>query len=156
VVRVGYLHAEDGLFHARETFPLVDVLGFAGDGREALQDVDDVVEATALDPQLLCARVQTYQAVGFGSIHAEELAAQLAETLLLSTVARTKSRHGSALVQPYGFIMKRSYSSAGRFSRSILKMGSGDDAEVAVASGTLLGYEPRDGDSTLALIESVQ
>ena len=68
---------------------MVLVLGSAPDHTEALEDVYDVINASALDSELLGALVQVEDSVAFDAIVVQETAAQFAQALLFSVVDRT-------------------------------------------------------------------
>lgn len=69
-----------------EASPLVFVLRPTPYDEEAFEDVDDVVNATALNTQLLRAAVEEKHAFAFDSVVMEEPATELAQRFLLARV----------------------------------------------------------------------
>ena len=78
----------DGVDYFIDASPLVLVLGAALDHAEALQDVDDVIDASSLHPQLLRALVEVEETSLGRPVEEKEAATELAETLLLTIVRR--------------------------------------------------------------------
>ena len=78
----------DGVDYLVDASPLVLVLGAALDYTEALKDIDDVINASALDSELLGALVKVEETALRCTIEEEEAATELAETLLLTIVRR--------------------------------------------------------------------
>ena len=62
-----------------DSAPLIAILGLPSDDAEALEDVDDVVDASPLHAQLPCALVQQEQVLLILAIDAQESATELAK-----------------------------------------------------------------------------
>ena len=76
----------DGLDDLVDAFPVVGVFGLSVDYLEALEDVYDVVDASALHGQLPSALVQVQQALRLAPVQTQESPTQLPQALLLPAV----------------------------------------------------------------------
>lgn len=69
-----------------DSLPSVGVLSLPPDHAEALQDVDDVVDAAAFHPELSRALIEQQEVLLLFPVDAEEPPAELTERLLLAVV----------------------------------------------------------------------
>ena len=60
-----------------DSSPLVRVFGLPSDDAEALENIDNVIDAPPLDPKLLSALIEQKNVLFLLAIDAEELAAKL-------------------------------------------------------------------------------
>lgn len=67
-----------------ETSPLVLVLCPAANDKEALQDVDDIVDPPTFDPQLFGAAVQEQDSFALDTVAVEEPSAELTKRFLFT------------------------------------------------------------------------
>lgn len=88
----------DGLDDLVDAFPVVGVFGLAVDDLEALEYVDDVVDASALDGQLARALVQVQQALALAPVQPQEPPAQLAQALLLPAVRELRLQRATRVI----------------------------------------------------------
>ena len=70
-----------------ESLPLVVVLSFTEDNTEGFKNVDDIINSSSLNSQLLCNIVKGDNTVAYATEHDQELLGKLTQTLLLSAVA---------------------------------------------------------------------
>ena len=80
----------DGLDDLVDAFPVICVFSLPVDDLEALEYVDDVVDASALDGQLARALVQVQQALALAPVQTQEPSAQLTQALLLPAVRKLR------------------------------------------------------------------
>ena len=66
--------------------PLVRIFRLATNHTEALQNVDNVIDAASFNIQLFGAGVKHEKPLAFLTVDAQELAAELSQTLFLSSV----------------------------------------------------------------------
>jgi hypothetical protein len=88
----------DGLDDLVDAFPVVGVFGLSIDDLEALEYVDDVVDASAFDGELARALVQVQQRLALPAVQPQEPSAQLPQTLLLPTVRELRLQRPSRVV----------------------------------------------------------
>ena len=76
------------VYNAVDSPPLVAILGLPPDDAEALKDINDIVNPSALYPQLSGALIKEQQILLFFAIYAQKSAAELSQRFFFPIVFR--------------------------------------------------------------------